>query len=70
MGYGGRRESALNLMRMPKRGGGGSSTYSRSRTSPTPILTIRANLPRSLVPFVPLNICMRFSRLALSKVGT
>ena len=50
MGYRGRRESALNLMRMPKGGGGGSSTYSRSRTSPTPILTIRANLPRSLVP--------------------
>ena len=71
MGYWGPTESVLSLMRMPKRRGGRSSTYNRGRTSPTPIQTVRANLPWSLVPFVPLkhsHVC--FSRLAPSKVGT
>ena len=67
VGYGGPTESVLSLMRMPER----SRTYNRGRISPTPIQTIRGNLPWSLVPFVPLkhsHVC--FSRLALSKVGT
>ena len=53
MGYEGPTESVLSLMRMHKRRGGRSSAYNRGRTSPTPIQTVRVNLPWPLVPYVP-----------------